>query len=175
MKLLLFLLIPFVMFSQTFKMTEYQHGSDLELYFVASNIDSGIVASGEFKLNQFDNFLGAKTITSTDDSSTYGTTTTILPSAGLAYYYELDTLAANDEIVSFYVQGKFTNGTWATIDTILASDTLNASHAGLTGAGFVDLDANDCIYPLYRVCVEGLHDLGNTYTAKLSLYAYKRD
>lgn len=164
MKILFFLLIPFLLFAQTVDSYELHGNNGLELYFYGASMDSGANVTASFQdiyPDWLDYFQGV-------DLATYD----------IGYEYELDTLAANDEILGIFIQGKSNVGTWNTIDTLLATDTLNASHSGLTGYGLTTFGATTYgSFPEYRVYFDctGFTASGNTFTGKLSLYLRTRD
>lgn len=163
-KLLFFLLVPFLMYSQTVDTYELHGNNGLELYFVGTAMDSGSNVSASFAdiyPDWLDYFQGI-------DFETYE----------IGYEYSLDTLAANDEILGIFIQGKSNVGTWNTVDTLLATDTLNAAHAGLTGYGITTFGVErDGSFPEYRVFFDctGFTASSNTFTGKLSLYLRKRN
>lgn len=161
---ILFLLVPFVMYSQTVDTYELHGNQGLELYFVGTAMDSGSNVSasfGDIYPDWLDYFQGI-------DLVTYD----------IGYQYSLDTLAANDEVLGIFIQGRTNIGTWTSIDTILAKDTLNASHAGLTGKGLTSFGISTYgSFPEYRVYFDctSFTASGNTFTGKLSLYLRKRN
>src|SRR5574338_1637968 len=118
MKVLLFLLIPFLMYSQTVDTYKLFGNDGLELYFVATAVDSGSNPSASFK-DVFNDWLRYSV-----DLTTYD----------VGYEYSLDTLAADGEIMGIFIEGKSSIGTWNKVDTLLAVDTLNSSHS-LVGYG----------------------------------------
>ena len=134
-----------------------QYGDGLEWYFVATAQDSGDISSAYLDLSAFD-----------ADFDSYP----------LAYDLYIDTLSANDEIIGIYVQGISGRNVIVTVDTVLAVDTLNGSHSGLTASaakGVLNLNHSGWVFPRYRFLIDANHDSGNTYTVQLSIYAYKRD
>lgn len=164
-KILFLVLIPLVAFGQTIKLTEYQYGVDKEFYFVGAALDSGIYATETIQLNDFDASLN---------------------DYPLGYYLVIDTLtsASNYEIIGIFVQGKMNQGSWVNVDTVLASDTLNASHslasAGFIAKGVLNLNTYAFPFPEYRFRVIALHrktypTIANSFSVKLSVYGYKRD
>jgi len=159
-KLIFLVLVPFLMYAQiTTDFTKYGTNG-IELQFTGTAIDSGANNS-----TAFSNIL-TEWVEYNIDWNTYD----------IGYEFELDTLTANDEIVGIYIQGKSFIGTWNDVDTLLASDTLNAAHAGLTGYGLTQFNQNDiCSFPDYRVAFTATHDDGNSFTAKLSLYLRKKN
>jgi len=162
---ILFLLVPFVMYSQTVDTYELHGNQGLELYFVGTAMDSGSNVSASFEdiyPDWLDYYQGI-------DLATYD----------IGYQYLLDTLTANDEILGIFIQGLTNINSWTNVDTILAIDTLNASHAGLTGFGLRNFNIDDYggSFPEYRVFFDcrSFTASGNTFTGKLSLYFRKRN
>jgi hypothetical protein len=160
---ILFLLVPF-MYSQTVDSYELHGNQGLELYFYGAAMDSGANYTASFEdvyPDWLDYWQGV-------DIATYS----------VGYEYFLDTLTANDEILGIFIQGRSNINTWTTIDTILATDTLNASHAGLTGKGLTKFNVDhQYSFPEYRVFFDctGFTASANTFTGKLSLYLRKRN
>jgi hypothetical protein len=161
-KLIFLVLVPFLMYGQI--TTSYElHGTDgLELYFVGTGIDSATNASTAFS-NIFADWEEYNL-----DWATYD----------IGYEYELDSLTAGGEIVGIIIEGQSNVGTWNDVDTLLAIDTLNTSHAGLTGYGLTQLNQDDiCSFPDYRVTFDAASSdsTGNTFTSKLSLFLRKKN
>lgn len=159
-KIILFMFMTVPLLAQSFALQSgypKQYGDGLEFYFVATAQDSGNISSNIMDLSSFD-----------ADFATYP--------FGVDLY--IDTLSANDEIIGIYVQGKSARGSWVNVDTLVASDTLNGSHSGLTASALSTIsDFGDAYwrFPQYRFLISATHADGNDYTVKLSLYAYKRD
>jgi hypothetical protein len=159
MKLLLFLLIPFVMFSQV-KMIETQYDDGLEYYIYAVSVDSGSY-NQEFVLTGFDN-----------DLYNYP----------LSYALKIDTLTndAQTEIIGVYIQA-YQIDQWINIDTLSAADTLNSSHslasATFYGKGALNLNAYSYgAFPRYRLNVVATHSADtDLFAFYVKLYATKRD
>lgn len=161
MKVLLFLLIPFLMYSQTVDSYELHGNNGLELYFIATAVDSGSNPSASF----VDIYKGW--IEHSLDLTTYD----------VGYEYALDTLTASGEIMGIYLEGKSNIGTWNKVDTLLAADTLKVGHAGLTGFGLTQFNQDDYgSFPEYRINFDASDSdsTGNTFTGKLSLFFRKR-
>lgn len=159
MKLLLFLLIPFLAFGQTLTYVDHKDAG-FEILFSCSSIDSGTTESVSFG-SYFGNF--------NKDLATYD----------VGYEFELDTLT-NDvtetEIVGIFLEGKSAIGTWNKVDTLLAADTLNASHSGFAGYGLTQFNQDDYgSFPEYRLNIVATHANGNAFDAKVSLFFRKRD
>jgi len=159
MKLLLFLLIPFVMFSQVkFVETQYDDGVEFSIYAV--NVDSGAY-NQEFVLTGFD---------------------TDLYNYPLSYALKIDTLSndAQTEIIGIYIQA-YQIDKWINIDTLSVEDTLNASHAlasaSFYGKGVLNLNAYTYgAFPRYRLNVVATHGAASdAFSYYVKLYATKRD
>lgn len=157
--LIVFMLLTFTVLAQSFALQSgypKYWGDGIEYYFVATAQDSGDISSNIMThLVDFD-----------ADFTSYP----------LAYEIVVDTLAANDEIIAVYLQGKTGYGTWFNLDTLVAEDTINGSHTGLTSlraAGTLNCNSNRA--PEYRLLIDASHASGNTYTVNCSIYAYKRD
>jgi len=131
-------------------------GDGIEYYFIATAQDSGDISSNIMtEILDYDN-----------DLTNYP----------WAFELTVDTLAANDEIIAVYLQGKTGVGTWFNLDTLVAEDTINGSHTGLTNLRAAGtLDCNSSRAPQYRLLIDASHDSGNTYSVSCSIYAYKRD
>ena len=157
---ILFLLVPFMVYSQTVVETQYDAGVEYYMYITSS--DSGDVT-----------FTFPSSINAFDDDFT---------SNPIAYAIKIDTLVADgvatQEIIGVYIQGYRVDG-WANIDTVLASDTLNASHslasATFYGTGLIDMGETITKYSQLRVQVVNSAALGGKYAFYGRFYAYKRD
>lgn len=162
MRILLFLLVPFLMYGQTVDSYELHGNNGLELYFVATAVDSGSHASASFK-DVYNDWIAHGL-----DLTTYD----------VGYEYSLDTLAADGEIMGIYIEGKSNIGTWNKVDTLLAVDTLKTGHAGYTGYGLTQFNQDDYgSFPEYRVHFDATasDSTGNTFTGKVSLFFRKRN
>ena len=141
--------------AQSFALSETQHGTNREFTWYASSVDSGSTTGGIFELNKYDGSLA---------------------SYPLGFYISIDTLAGNDEIIGIYIQGKYAGGNWVTVDTLMASDTLNANHSGFVNAkGVANLNAGAWVFPQYRPRIVISSADGNTCAVRLGMYAYKED
>jgi len=163
-KLILIVILFLVpLYAQTVDTYELHGNQGLELTFTGTAMDSGANYTASFKdvyADWLDYWQGI-------DISTYD----------VGYEYSLDTLAANDEILGIFVQGLSNVGTWTNVDTLLATDTLNASHSGLTAFGLTQFNVDDIgSFPEYRIFFDatGFTASANTFTATLSLYLRKR-
>jgi hypothetical protein len=91
----------------------------------------------------------------------------------------LDTLVnstVETEIVGIFLEGKSSIGTWNKVDTLLAADTLNGSHAGFAKFGLTQFNQNDFgSFPEYRLNIVATNRLGNAFSAKVALFFRKRD
>lgn len=162
MKILLFLLIPFLMYAQTVDTYELHGNNGLELYFVATGIDSGSNPSASF-VDIFTDWREYRL-----DLTTYD----------VGYEFTLDTLTVGGEIMGIYIEGKSNIGTWNKVDTLLAADTLNADHAGFTGYGLTTFGQGTYgSFPEYRINFDASDSdsTGNTFTGKASLFFRKRN
>lgn len=160
--LFLFAIIPFLTYSQTVDSYRLFGNDGLELYFVATAVDSGSNPSASFK-DVFNDWLRYS-----QDLTTYD----------VGYEYSLDTLTASGEIMGIYLEGKTRIGTWNKVDTLLASDTLKVGHAGLTGFGISDFNQSSYgSFPEYRINFDASasDSTGNTFTGKLSLFFRKKN
>lgn len=153
-KLIIILALAGLAYGQSFSLSEYAHGVDKEFYWVINSVDSGSTSGGVIYLNQFDSAL-----------ETYP----------LGYELEFDTLTAGDEIIAVYIEGKSTNGQWSIVDTVFASDTLNANLSSFNPDGVLDLNASTQVLPMYRPKIVISSASGNPCKVELSIYAYKRD
>jgi hypothetical protein len=161
MNKIIFVLLLFCapLFSQTFALQPgypIQYGGGYEFYFKATAVDSG--DHGTQVIAEITDFDGN------------------LSSYPWAYYVQIDTLSANDEIIGVYLQGKTAIGNWTDLDTLLAPDTVNGSHTGLSSLiAKGTLNLNGWRAPQYRVQARSTHDSGNTFTIETSIYCYKRE
>jgi len=148
------LLIPFLLTAQTIKKIETNYGVDREFYFYAGAVlDSGTVSSETFKLNQYDGNL-----------TTYP----------ISYELLLTEATADSSVITgVYIQAKTSLATWANVDTIFATDTLETSYStrGVLDFGWSAYGAK----PEYRIVTTTTSALGKKFSLKLSLYAYKQD
>lgn len=159
MRVLLFLLIPFLAFGQVkFVETQYDDGVEFNIYAV--NVDSGAY-NQEFVLTGYDM-----------DLANYP----------LSYALKIDTLTndAQTEIIGVYIQA-YQIDKWINIDTLSAVDTLNASHslasAAFYGKGVLNLNAYTYgAFPRYRLNVVATHAANtDAFSFYVKLYASKRD
>jgi len=157
--IIVFLLLTFSVLAQSFALQSgypKYWGGGIEYYFVATAQDSGDISSNIMtQIVDFDADIG---------------------NYPWAFELTVDTLSANDEIFAVYLQGKTGIGTWFNLDTLVAEDTINGSHSGLTSLRAVGtLDCNSKRAPEYRLLIDASHASGNTYSVSCSIYAYKRD
>ena len=151
----MFFLMAGLSFAQSFSATEYTQGNTQEWDYYIAAADSGNTSGTIIKLNEYDGAL-----------TTYP----------LAYYLTIDTLSASGEILAVYIEGKMSTGSWVTVDTVLAVDTLNAAHAGYTDLkGVLDLNGSSWVFPNYRPKIVMTGASSNTCSVRLNLYAYKED
>lgn len=159
MRVLLFLLVPFLAFGQTLTYVDHKDAG-FEILYTAASIDSGEYESVSFA-SYFGNF--------NKDLATYD----------VGYEFELDTLTADTdetEIVGIFIEGKSAIGTWNKVDTLLAADTLNGSHSGFAQFGLTQFNQDDYgSFPEYRVNVIATHADGNAFDCKVALFFRKRD
>lgn len=155
LSVILFSLISIPLFAQSFAVSESIYGNNHEWVYYIAAADSGSISGAAIRLNRYDGNLA---------------------SYPMGYYLDIDTLSANDEIIGIYIQGKFAGGNWVNVDTLLASDTLNANHSGFEDVkGETDFNAQHWVYPEYRPVIVISSASGNTCAVRLGLYAYKED
>ena len=154
-KVIILLLISIPLMAQSFAVSETIYGNNHEWVYYVSSVDSGSTSGSIIELNRYDGNLA---------------------SYPMGYYLDIDTLTANDEIIAIYIQGKFAGGNWVNVDTLLASDTLNANHAGYEDIkGETDFGAANWVFPQYRPLIVISSSSDNTCAVRLGLYAYKED
>lgn len=159
MRVLLFLLIPFLAFGQV-KMVETQYDDGAEFNIYAVSVDSGAY-NQEVVLTGYD-----------ADLFNYP----------VGYALKIDTLTndAQTEIIGVYMQA-YQIDKWINIDTLSAVDTLNASHplasASFYGKGTLDLNVDHYgVFPRYRLNVVATHAASSdAFSFYVKLYASKRD
>jgi hypothetical protein len=151
--LILLALLPVLALSQTIKKTTIAHGLDQELYFYAASCDSGSTTSETLDLSSYNN-----------DLATYP----------ISYYlYVAENSSSYNPILAVYLEGKNNIGTWVTVDTLYASDTVTTN---ITAKGVLDLNTAALgIYPTYRLKAVATSGLGKTFALKASILLYKKD
>lgn len=150
----LFLLASLNIFGQRSVTTLLQKGNELQISLVATSLDSGVVYSDEFELNQFDASL-----------STYPA----------AYAYNVDTLSASGEKVGIYIQGAMDGGSFRNVDTLRKTLEITDASDSINVSGLANFNTNVYVFPRYRLKIEATHDPGNPFNVKAYLYFYKRD
>lgn len=154
-KIIILLLFSVPLMAQSFAVSETMYGTNHEWVWYVSSVDSGTTSGSIIELNRYDGNLA---------------------SYPMGYYLDIDTLTANDEIIAVYIQGKMSGGSWINVDTLLASDTLNANHAGYEDLkGETTFNTEHWVYPQYRPVIVISSSSDNPCAVRLGLYAYRED